>query len=547
MSDDVSVYRHGSTIVAHGATWAWNPRVTKQTYADKYAKDPVRADRDYGANPPKSVQAALSDVTIAARNANKTRPSPMDVDGSFHEWFKGLPGVEYYLHIDMSKANDPTGIGMCHYDNETGKVIVDLIHNVDPTDTWELSFGRVEQFILTLVNLDFTLTSVSFDSWQSYQMLERLTNKGLPAHLYSVDRGTEAYDTLIETILTKKLDYYPQARFLEEMEKLKLYKGKKYDHPPGGSKDTADGVAGAVSQCVKARVGLSVMGAEVDKAIHDEHVLVLERQSLLDDNYDESAVYWKLGQNETFNATERNRVRIARVDVWNDTLLFVLGWNDSDHGRLYIDEFLEWEHFTNSDSLLYLQQFIIELMGIMRISAFSLNELIPLELVTFLGTTGTRVSSPLSSRVQGGKANTVARTIQVTPTAVRMAIQQLKKGNLSIPRVVNLVKDLKYTTEDNQMQRPYLKALAGWTDFASREMSFGRSGNTMPRPITGVSAPVNPLNTSRAQPAAATGRTGTGDIDRIRAQYSQTLRDSQPTPRKPQNSVRSLPRPIRGR
>ena len=174
----------------------------------------------------------------------------------------------------MSMSTDDTGMSICHYDLVNDKYVVDLIHTINKTKDWKLSFERIFHIVLTLKeSLGFNFAKVTFDSWQSYSTIERLSNKGVPAGLYSVDRGTEAYDTLIETMLLNQLDYYYQARFIEEMKELKLYKGNKYDHPPGGSKDTSDGVAGCVANCVMARVGLSLTTHEVEQALHEDHTI----------------------------------------------------------------------------------------------------------------------------------------------------------------------------------------------------------------------------------------------------------------------------------
>jgi hypothetical protein len=60
-----------------------------------------------------------------------------------------------------------------------------------------------------------------------------------------------AYDTLKELILTGRLDYYEDLFLFDELSRLELIKGKTVDHPPRGSKDLADGVAGAVFQAAQ--------------------------------------------------------------------------------------------------------------------------------------------------------------------------------------------------------------------------------------------------------------------------------------------------------
>jgi len=541
--DLVKIWAYGSTIVAHGATWAFNPKKTREDYSGAYKKNPVHAERDFAANPPQSVQSAMHDKSLVEKMVNLDRKSPVsDEDDSWLPWFKGNIHHEYFLHIDMSKERDDTGIGMCHYDLETDRIVVDLIHTLQKTRDWKLSFSRIFQLILELRKLGFRFAKVTFDSWQSFATIERLQNADIPAELYSVDRGTEAYDTLIETILMGQLDYYYQARFIEEMKELKLYKGNKYDHPPNGSKDTSDGVAGCVANCVKARLGMALNSTEVNAATHDDFILdIIEHRDKLT-----GATYHEVGEIKV-EVYEKNRKRVARVDAMGDLLITVLGWHDKTNNRLFVDEFLIWEEYTNDFSLDKFQEFIRSLLAKITIDAFSLNGNVPIEIVNFLRNTGRRVSSPLAARTLGSRgSNRVARTAVINDTAIRMMVSQLKKGNLSVPRCDSLAKDLKYMTDDNQKERKFVCALAGWTDFASRETTFGRTGQSMPRPTAATAAPINPA-LRNMQSLTPRTRSGVPDIDRIRAKYNQATPAVARPPKTDQPEQKRLPRTKRVR
>lgn len=516
----VSIWQFGNTVVAHGATWDFKPDTSRDDFADAYAKNPIHAERDFGANPPQSVQTALHDQALVERLVNKDRTSPIDEDGGFHDWFVGDPKAEYFMHIDMSKENDDTGMGMCHYDLAEDKYVVDLIHTIQKTKDWKLSFERIFHIVLTLKEqLGFNLVKVTFDSWQSYSTIERLTNKGIPAGLYSVDRGTEAYDTLIETILLNKLDYYLQARFIQEMKELKLYKGSKYDHPPQGSKDTSDGVAGCVANCVMARVGLALTAGEVEMAIHEEQIIPTEEFRTSD-----GSTYHVIKEDDLIlEAVEKNRKRVIRIDATDDYIIFIVGWNDKIQQRLFVDSFLVWEDYTNAGALDYIETFIAAMLRIATVETFSLNANIPIELVNFIRGTGRRVSSPLSNANSGRKGNShVAKTGSISEAMIRTMVSQIKKGNLVFPRHPSLIKDLKFMTDDNQRDRKFVGALAGWTDFISREATFGRTAQVMPRSIAASSAPINSA-VARSSPTMSTHRSGAQDLDRIRSKYSQTL------------------------
>ena len=54
-------------------------------------------------------------------------------------------------------------------------------------------------------------------------MLEYLVNQGFAAELYSVDRTTGPYDTLISGILTDRVDFYVHAMFMKEMKNLRQF------------------------------------------------------------------------------------------------------------------------------------------------------------------------------------------------------------------------------------------------------------------------------------------------------------------------------------
>ena len=78
-----------------------------------------------------------------------------------------------------------------------------------------------------------------------------LEDKGLDCEVLSVDRNTAAYDTLKEKMYAGKLKCYRYEPFLEELSRLELREGVKVDHPPSGSKDVSDAVAGAVYKAVQ--------------------------------------------------------------------------------------------------------------------------------------------------------------------------------------------------------------------------------------------------------------------------------------------------------
>ena len=75
-------------------------------------------------------------------------------------------------------------------------------------------------------------------------MIQILKSNGIEAETLSVDRDTKAYDTIKAMLHTQRFDCYSHPILEKEYKMLELVKGKKVDHPPSGSKDVADAVAG---------------------------------------------------------------------------------------------------------------------------------------------------------------------------------------------------------------------------------------------------------------------------------------------------------------
>jgi hypothetical protein len=97
----------------------------------------------------------------------------------------------------------------------------------------------------------------------SVDSVQLLIKQGIPAEVQSVDRSTEAYDTLKEQIYKGLLDIYHHPVFIRECEELIRKPNGKVDHPEmsyrrsleegrkEGSKDLADAVAAVVNLCIK--------------------------------------------------------------------------------------------------------------------------------------------------------------------------------------------------------------------------------------------------------------------------------------------------------
>jgi hypothetical protein len=112
---------------------------------------------------------------------------------------------------------------------------------------------RVRQHIRDWQERGFNIKGglVSFDGWQSLDSRQMLKREGFRTKEFSLDRDTEGHDTLQELVKTDALGFYHYDVLIREAQQLQLVRGKKVDHPKGGSKDVVDAVAGAAYNALK--------------------------------------------------------------------------------------------------------------------------------------------------------------------------------------------------------------------------------------------------------------------------------------------------------
>jgi hypothetical protein len=128
-------------------------------------------------------------------------------------------------------------------------VNVDFVHSWEAKPGEEINFSSVRQMIVDLCR-KFNVGLVTFDRWQSVEMIQSLKAQGINANFHSVKKTD--YDTLMTTIYDTRLrGYWNELLVEEELLKLRLFSNNRIDHPNSGSKDLADAIAGSVFNCIE--------------------------------------------------------------------------------------------------------------------------------------------------------------------------------------------------------------------------------------------------------------------------------------------------------
>jgi hypothetical protein len=198
----------------------------------------------------------------AVREAFKQKnEEPVDEEGHYKDWFVGVDGHPRFIHVDLALGKrDRAALCMVHSPGfkkiKTGLgveslpiVEMDYLYFWDANPYEEINFAEIRGMIVELAR-KFNIACVTFDQWNSIDMIQSLRSLGINAEMHSVAK--KDYDTLSTTIYDKRFKgYWNEILVEEELLKLKLITATKVDHPTSGSKDLADSVAGATYMCIE--------------------------------------------------------------------------------------------------------------------------------------------------------------------------------------------------------------------------------------------------------------------------------------------------------
>ena len=172
-----------------------------------------------------------------------------------------------YIHLDMSKSGDKTGIAGVWITGKKPKIEgedssrelffkVAFSVSIKAPKGYEISFDKNRTFIRWLKEQGFRIKGISADTYQSAQIQQQLTADGFNVQTISVDRlDSETkqclpYAYLKSTIYDRRLKVYDRCDFLtEEVLGLERESDGHINHPGNGtqgSKDAIDAVCGAL-------------------------------------------------------------------------------------------------------------------------------------------------------------------------------------------------------------------------------------------------------------------------------------------------------------
>lgn len=185
------------------------------------------------------------------------------------------PSQVRFIHLDLGLTKDTFGAAACFgvdmdafagaYQEHVGEwekekrvthrirnYFVDWAFCIKAKRNQEIPIYKIREFLIFIKALGYPIKIVTTDNFQSRQLRQELRLAGFESEWLSVDETRDPYLYLAQMIQEKRAHLPILDKLRVELLNLKD-DGKKVDHPTNGSKDIADGVAGAVWTCSKAQ------------------------------------------------------------------------------------------------------------------------------------------------------------------------------------------------------------------------------------------------------------------------------------------------------
>lgn len=168
------------------------------------------------------------------------------------------PGLIRFVHLDLSVTGDATGMAVGCVDHfvkvKRGQeeeilphIHIDFTLRVVPPTDGEIPYHCIRELIYLLRDNGMNIWFVTADSFQSVDMLQTLQRKGFITGKRSMDKTTTPYEYMKSALYDGRVSTPNHPVLRNELISLEIdTKDQKIDHPPAGSKDLSDALAGVI-------------------------------------------------------------------------------------------------------------------------------------------------------------------------------------------------------------------------------------------------------------------------------------------------------------
>jgi hypothetical protein len=251
--DHINSYRVPKVFAMKRPTWEVNPTRAIDDFKVAFFTNPTDALARFACMPSDAIDAFFKSREKIEQAFSEF--NPIDDDQRFMDWFKPEPDKEYFIHVDLAQKHDHCAVTMAHidrwvyikmfnnYEQKVPIVKVDFVKWWTPKPDQAVNFTDVKDFIVNVRRMGFPLKLVTFDRWNSFEMMTDLKSVGINTENLSVAK--KHYEDMAMVVSEERLKGPRVELLISELLRLRIIKDK-VDHPRKGSKDLADATCGAI-------------------------------------------------------------------------------------------------------------------------------------------------------------------------------------------------------------------------------------------------------------------------------------------------------------
>jgi len=258
--DHITHYNTQKVFALKRPTWEINPTIKIEDLAQAFYDDPVDSLSRFACMPPDAVDAFFKSRE-KIETAFVQRNGVDNSVGTFENFFMPEEDSEktYFIHVDLAQKHDHCAVALAHVEHwvtmkmagqmkdAAPKVVVDAVRWWTPTTDKSVDFADVRDYILSLRSRGFNIKLVTFDRWNSHDLMQQMNAYGMKSEILSVAK--KHYDDMALVVTEERLVGPKIPLLIEELLQLRIIKDK-VDHPRKGSKDLSDAVCGAIYNAV---------------------------------------------------------------------------------------------------------------------------------------------------------------------------------------------------------------------------------------------------------------------------------------------------------
>jgi hypothetical protein len=277
--DIIEAYKFPKVFALRRPTWEINPTRSINDFKISFYTKPTDALSRFACMPPDAVDALFRSKEKIEACFNQVNIA-VDEEGRFATSFQPDKEKQYYIHVDLAQKHDHCAVSLSHVekwvkvnsfndkDVVSPIVVVDAVRWWTPTAEKTVDFKEVKAYILSLRERGFNIKLVTFDRWNSLDIMNELIAVGMKSETLSVAK--KHYDDMVLLVAEERIVGPAISLLTEELLQLRIIRDK-VDHPRKGSKDLADAVCGSIYNAI-ARTPKNIGEIEIQIHSYDQFV-----------------------------------------------------------------------------------------------------------------------------------------------------------------------------------------------------------------------------------------------------------------------------------